>query len=519
MSAIADYVRTALLIDDRFESGSPPLEVLQQHPAESMSSEPVSGLLPPPPQDEEPVYWPALVRAFLADGIVCSVLEATEEVDVETLALRGARISDILILDWLMFAQDETALRTIKAIAREQSDRLTVIAVFTGIQRLSAVVDRLLEDGAFSEESDFVLTCGSVVVLVFGKPGITLLGSERIRTATYEMLPSMIREDLEWLFKGLMPQFAFLGVNQLRDSIPRVLTAFKADLDAAVLTHRALLAEPVEAGYQLVRLLVDEFAQALAHRRISDIWDPDNVRTFLSGSQVVVEPGPLAKRIRDREATPSALKVLDDDDLAKEAIARGLAKVGMTDDAMDRGAADLRGALANDLTADISFATLLSSIPFGEVPPRLEQGVVVEEGGCYWLCIQPLCDSVHLKTERAFPLMPLRVDYRDPVALISDLEGSAIPIGLVANPFKLRMPVFAPTEASAVVAALKDDKTSCWVFRDDDDRCYRAIARLRDEVTTHAVQLFVSKASRPGMDQSELLRRKDRKKRILLWNP
>ena len=42
----------------------------------------------------------------------------------------------------------------------------------------------------------------------------------------------MIRDDLETVFKGLMPEFTFRGINTLRESTPRILATFNSDLDS-----------------------------------------------------------------------------------------------------------------------------------------------------------------------------------------------------------------------------------------------------------------------------------------------
>ena len=147
----------------------------------------------------------------------------------------------------------------------------------------------------------------------------------------------------------------------------------------------------------------------------------------------------------------------------------------------------------------------MSSSHLGDVPPRLELGVVVrDQSERYWLCIQPACDSVRIHQPRAFPMMPLKVKGADRTdAMIQTADGSYVRAGFERSPYKVAMPQFAPTEAAAVVAA---PKSSSWRFTSVDGHVYTAVARLRLEVALRAVQGFASQASRVGVDESEWLR-------------
>ncbi len=107
MSAVSDYFRTALLIDDRVAADYQPLEELPIDETAAPDGEPGPGLETPSAEDETPVYPSSLVAAFLKEGVVCSVVEAREDgSDPVRMALRGAQIADLLILDWLLFGSD-----------------------------------------------------------------------------------------------------------------------------------------------------------------------------------------------------------------------------------------------------------------------------------------------------------------------------------------------------------------------------------------------------------------------------
>ena len=177
----------------------------------------------------------------------------------------------------------------------------------------------------------------------------------------------------------------------------------------------------------------------------------------------------------------------------------------MTDKEVSRAVGDLTDAVGATKSSNESLAVLMTSSNLGETQPRLELGVVLQDGdGGYWLCIQPLCDSVRLDSSRAFPMLPLALDPQKPAAMIRAPGGDAIRIGFDLNPHRLAMPEFAPTQGRAVMA---EGDPSCWRFASVEGTQYRAVARLRAEVAAQAVHGLASAASRAGVDRSEWLHR------------
>lgn len=507
MTAISEYFRTALVIDDRVEGDYSPLEELSADETVDLSGEPQPGLVPPPADDATPVRPAELVSAFIDEGIVCGVLQPDkEESDLVALARKGAQVADLLILDWLLFEEHTGTIEMISAVAKENKGRLTVIVIFTGVPRLSAVVDRLAEETDFKETHDFVLQCENTVVLVFGKPEIRLVGGEGWRTAEYRDLPARIRDDLETIFGGLMPQFVFRGVNAVRDSTPRILASFGSDLDAGALVHRALLPQSDDAGPQFTRLLAGDLEQALHDAGVGDVWRIGSAADSLARATSGGTASALAARLRGLDDVPQNLKDLDDESLAREAIVSGLAGVGLKDSAVSRAVNDFTASFGNGVASSEALAVMMSSSDFGQTPPRLELGVVLRDGSeNYWLCIQPLCDSVRVECCRAFPMLRLVEDDRRPAAMISSPDNTPIGVRFDTAPYRLAMPKFEPTMAEAVIA---HGQPPDWHFTATDGATYFAVTRLRPELAAQAVQGLTSAASRPGFDASEWLRRK-----------
>lgn len=190
--------------------------------------------------------------------------------------------------------------------------------------------------------------------------------------------------------------------------------------------------------------------------------------------------------------------------MAQEAVASGLLKLGVPR-LNPTNMKALVGVFGDDRQPDNTLASLMCSTGFDSEPPRLELGVVVQDPSeNYWLCIQPLCDSVRLQDNRAFPLMPLRksAGNETPDAMFQDEDGQFVSVKFEQQPHKLAMPKFEPNGEGSVVAVREGPN---WRF-ESTKVSYRAITRLRAEVASHAVHGFVSTASRVGVDVSEWMR-------------
>lgn len=501
MNGIDEYIRTAILIDDRVDEKLVPQEE-RVRGTRRPTVEPGPGLVEPPPDDETPVHWRNVVSSFLEADVVCSVIEPVDRESVVELAVSSAEIADLLVLDWLFYGDDERAVEAIVRIAKQFHNRVKVIAVFTGDPRLTRVVDRLTTIAGFESHTDFILKRGSTVVLIYSKPTLTKLGVGKSRRVEYEDLPAKIRADLASVYKGLMPSFVFEGINVLRKSVPRILATFGAELDAAALTHRALLREPSDAGHHFIRLLASELEQALIANGLAQMWSLPDVREALSDGQMIVEPGALRAKLDSCQTRSTDLDDLGGAELVREAIARGLFKVGLSDGQVTKATKALQQAFGMEGEENSALAVLMTTSDIAEMRPRLELGVIVRDAqGRFLLCIQPLCDSVQLSGKRRFPMMPLRKTDSKPVAMIMVDRDKYIPVQIDPKAYKLELPLFEARQGSVVASG----EAPNWFFECVEKNRYEVVSRLRIDVALQATHRFVSDMSRVGVNRSEWL--------------
>lgn len=459
MTAIGDYFRTALLIDDRAMDTAADLESSGPILA---GSEPTPGLVETP-SESTPLNWNNIVNAFLEEEVVCSVLRPDREDDIQDIAVRGSKITDLLILDWDLFGDDgEATKRAIIRIIGTNPRRLRVIVVYTEM-RFDSVVDALVDECGMTKESDFVFRKEATIALVFGKSSIRAMEGEEEsnRIAGYSELPTMIRENLEDHFGGLVPEFAFSGINIIRESAPRVLATFAPSLDAPLLTHRALLPEVSDVRPQFIRLLTSEFEAALMESPpLAGLLNEEYISERLDDLEIIESPKSLVEELRKSPNVEDELKSLDDTELAKRAVAMGLRRLGLGDARLDKLLIPLAETFGVDEESHKLLAALMSSTRFGDIPPRLEAGIVLKNEDEYWLCIQPLCDSVRLTGSRKFPLLPLVVNAdkddnvkRNSDAMIRAADGTTVPVRFCSHSYELTTSEFAPEEGDSSVRA------------------------------------------------------------------
>jgi hypothetical protein len=118
--------------------------------------------------------------------------------------------------------------------------------------------------------------------------------------------------------------------------------------------------------------------------------------------------------------------------------------------------------------------------------------------------MQPACDSVRVKNERAYPFLRLSKSDRFHIAVKAS-NGEIIPLQISAYPYLTEMRWFKPSQTDGFVSAVLADKS--FVFIDADDYRYEWLADLNDFTAQWAVTQVGNRLNTPGLDQFEWLRR------------
>ena len=165
--------------------------------------------------------------------------------------------------------------------------------------------------------------------------------------------------------------------------------------------------------------------------------------------------------------------------------------------------------------SNLGFAALLSlRTRYPSTAPKLTLGTILRTVAPgkgldfdYLLCLQPKCDSVRIKHETGFPLMPLQLSHQRArfAWVLQDPDGEWIYLDIDTTPGTLCVSTFLPQggSASEIVA---NKQAGGFFFFDTAGTRYQWVAALKDEHALHVAAEVSKKLARPGPNDSAWLR-------------
>jgi hypothetical protein len=332
------------------------------------------------------------------------------------------------------------------------------------------------------------------------------------------------------LASGFLQAIVLRGVAKLRENNRRILMRFHEGLDAAFLTHRALLL-PEESFSQIIPLLTDEIRAVL-----EDKLGEDALKTGPAIDRIVTDwcaanwkPGEGAQSFVGTGSDPQGFakdvfckgRLIKDDYSShmKGKIPKLVASIKKVDGHLtwsnDQQCIELAGYLVAGSQEDSCHQQLGSlmcqRVTYGEARRALRLGVIVQEIDLqkrYLLCLQPVCDSVRINGKtRAFVFCLLGVakDGQRITHTVLNLKNKAIQLQYKPKAFNCFVSYFT-TGADAVFAS--KDSEERFIFKDDNKNQYEWIAELKMEHAQRAAEEFGRTLSRVGLTESEWLRLK-----------
>jgi hypothetical protein len=531
-----DFLHSVVLIDDRVYLGPVPLDTLPATPVpvEIITPQRQGGAtqsdIDPAVVSEEAIQIPVtehpldakpLLDRFAEQGLVFAPLRLDKE-DDEQKTIKASQRADIVVIDWKINGNyGDTTIRLIKGILTTgDTHRLRLIAVYTGERDLADITDRIrteldaiLPNETKPADETFAVTRGPVRVVVYAKAA-TLLPQENpelyARIAAPEELPDRLVTDFARMTSGLVSNVALEALARLRANMHHVLRRLHPGLDAAYLSHRALVSPPEEAEDHLVALVVSEIAAVLEENAVGHRAGPDAIRAWLQDrlaadvdfkqifSLGTLDPldglcGLLDVGV-DSKSVPTEFKPL-----RKKEKARALTERFCKPDA-DAAQRDQEFAMLLSLREQ--YVSRLPYLTLGTVLATAD-GVVIS----YWVCIQPVCDAVRLTVNRKFPLLPLKIVTGDQEPFDMVIDDGAVVRRLKASlrPFEQDTPIFAPDAQSKTVKPAREG--SATVFTSIDGTKYRWIGELKPDYAQRLLNAFGAHQNRVGVVESEWMRR------------
>jgi len=551
MAVAQNFLQTAVVVDDRAfttKAESEPVGSLTPPATPSTVSPSEEAPLPPPETavsenpgkivheahrfDPQPV-----IDGFARRGIVCAVLQRDPDDTLKNPASRLSqlsRVADVLVLDWHVHTDGtesaEETLELLEGVAarnREESPRqLRLMVVYTGETNLLNVAkqirERLASHGEVRDDGDFAFTQGAVRIVVLGKKTIAGRSPEaKAQEADFDELAARTISEFTAMTAGLVSNVVLDSLTLLRRATHRILGRFPESLDAAFLVHRALLDPPQDADEHLAPIVAAEFRAV-----IEDASEPivsEIVKEWLDARELAA-PTFAALGFASAEAEREWLLKLCDTgykDAVKDELPGPLNWLqeisgGHGCEALDQLIGLINGGALPG--ADEELAMLMAiKTKYSTEPPTLTLGTIVlqqkEKARVFWLCLQPVCDSIRLSSARGFPMLRLSLSPANQrFGLVAKVDDTFVRLRIDPRPFKVRTIEFNPDRDAKAVVGKIDEHQHYWFSAKDPEFHCRWIAELKFEQAQRAVQAIANQNSRVGLTESEWQRRWDRQR-------
>lgn len=463
-----------------------------------------------------------LADAFLDQRIICAVLNPSTgdpSARIVERAVNAAGFADIVIIDWFLRAGDaELTLESLIGLLGEDvryNGRKRIIIVYSSAapleERRDELRQRIVDAHLPCEEveTDYpALRSGSSRIVFVEKASAG-------RGVPVKDLPSIALSEFAKETQGLMPIFALGAIARIRNATHHMLSVFNPGLDAALVGHRMVLAEPSDArDFALEVLLLQLKGVLTADSSLDTVLDRNAVGAWFDSQFPSNLDGALTAAGVSRDEFRAAIE--DANPKAKF----GAKKVKEFHQALFLPqAAD--AAAAKELERACELARLSTHVREAEgatpLPagwrPHLTLGSILRtattEEPVFLLCTQPLCDTLRLGGPVFFSFVLLETGAADSndFSVVVRSDGQQIKLKASRKGSGRFFAKFAPDpEIKRVLSTFEAGSPPTYVFGDEAGTLYRWIADIDRLKAQRAAEEMASALSRVGMDEFEWLR-------------
>ena len=458
-----------------------------------------------------------LVESFSRQGLICAVLAPRPGADPSDIVDLSVKRTDIVILDWQLNGDDgQRTLSILRSILKEDAgERLRLIAIYTGEQEISEIGRTIVRECSGSKRKfagdarDIVLSYRHCRIVIYSKSNLPKHLSDR--SLSESNLPEALIGDFAAMGEGLLPNIALMSLAAIRENVHKVLDRFDAELDPALLTHRACLSVPDDSQQHMVSQLASEL-HAIMEDAVATVKPEempagmDAIKEWLDTSLGVGEDtrfgeGKMASRddiialLHEgwEERKPDCLKKKD-----FKYLTTGFSKGERTDHLLDHRLAWM-----------FHFRTI-----FNAPLPILQLGTVLcktnDSNASYYLCMRPKCDSVRLRGKTIFLLLPLIESDKNLIQIVLRTDRDTYRrFGVCTEMDQWLLAPFEPSQDGESIVAKRGDPSDdpLFYFSDAGGSRYDWIGELKAEFAQRMAHEFASRLSRVAVTDSELLRR------------
>lgn len=514
------------------------------------------------------LYYQDLSHNFASKGIICGGFSPEGDVESSLQAVvNTSKNADITILDWQMekagpdgkFAID-TALR-ISEIDIAEGGRTRLICIYTA-ENAKGVADILLASLARLESELKEST------ITFNLPELTHWKIEVVNKADKQEIDlcDFLIDSFTKLTTGLLSNAVVSSIAAIRDNTHNLLHKFNSALDPAYISHILglisspkmreqahdvafdyaveLISEELKSSLQINEKVKSSLSKDTIHSWPDFIEDEEEKETFcmnLSGGEKLAFNKSRMKELLIANDIKEALN-----NIGMEAGTKKVEGVGNTTLKLAKesdhtkiapilnknGAIKVTEKKPNPVKRFENEAIQLSIHEPSEVPlldlcsientrrcqnsllyraPSLKQGTVIKDRqGSYFLCIQPLCDSVRLQSLTSFTF--IKIDEATGAKakfshVLKKADKTHLKLSISCKATTVKTFDFEPHIVDKVVLSSKENNQ--YFFKEAlTENNFEWFGEFKQSITQAIVNNLAAQISRVGNDSFEWLRQK-----------
>ena len=336
------------------------------------------------------------------------------------------------------------------------------------------------------------------------------------------------------LANGLLQAAVLEDLAIIREQMPQLANLFSADMDAAYLSHRALvdkddapgiitsnlaiaieqLLDSEEAQHKLGKTFVEAWIAEKLNGKETMMLKYDDSRNIFLNKDDLVSLVEIGLKHTSLNFNSDASLTLSDEE--KTLLVPRITEI-FTEDLRSAQKSNALLAMTTSLSKRNDFSYAFDK----NFPPHLQLGCVVEDLEStkkhrYFLCIQPVCNSVRLSksSDTKFPFLPFHTVEPDATdgslstfdLIVPDQNGNPIYLKEKFRPDIIQIVDFRAGVERKIIPVQEDDGSIIFRSKGNPYGRWRWVAQLKPAHAQRLVQLFATNLSRVGLNESEWLR-------------
>lgn len=530
-----NFIHTVVAIDDEmgFEhQENTTVDYQLKEPSDSSLGTPETFQIDEKRKPKNPLNYQNLSKYFAEKSIVCSglkPLEGDNYIDNTTDAIfKLSKKADITILDWQMEkVGDELGVIATNAIKKilesdvENNGRLRLILIYSG-EKLETICHNLA-----NKLSSFNIISDAPNEINFSDEKLRLCKIVFVsKNDEEEELANRAIDLFTKMTCGLLSNATLAGITEIRERTHNLLYKFNNSLDPAYLSHVLALISSPDMREQAYQVAFDYAVDLISEEIKSELQISKKVKESLNKDALSewpehINPRSHKQKIRIKIGSHRHI-FLDNSRLSDllSATSENLPEIlnGSPVFPNDEGLSNLDtfkkslvqlsidGDSVNEhLELSVLQCIRRDNITLNDHIPVLKQGVILKKDDEFYVCIQPLCDSVRLSGENSFAFIKVKKGTSKFSHVLKNIDNTYTKLEISKPTSKqLCMIVFNACDEDNVVKATKIDDHQ--IFKCSSENSYIWCGELKQPIYQEIVNLVSSSLSRVGFDSFEWLR-------------